>query len=285
MGEVARVARSRVLRWAFDPAQETKLRAGDRAIAAPGESTSEFGEIVAIDLEAGTVGVKVGPKSDTRDLETIISLLPGTPFPTTGQKKALLEMGRWVVEHKIDADGSHRAVRAGLREDVPGGADRRRHRPGGGADRNAGGAAGASAGRGPGERRTVGIAAVSHSAIGNLLGAVVEHAREEGVRLRILQKAREDQSCGIPSVGRTDLNPEVEARVAAGTVDIVAGTTWLWSRPALAASIDTLVVDEAGQVSLANLATTGRAARNSVLLGDPQQMTQPVKGARPPARR
>lgn len=73
-----------------------------------------------------------------------------------------------------------------------------------------------------------------------------------------------------------------DARLAAGDVDIVAGTSWLWSRPELVAAVDTLVVDEAGQVSLANLVAAGRAASNLVLLGDPQQLSQPVKGAHPP---
>ena len=131
-----------------------------------------------------------------------------------------------------------------------------------------------------GERRVVGITAFSHAAIGQLLREVVKHAGQ-GSGLRIIQKADEDDWCGDPAVDRVD-NREVDARLAAGTVDIVAGTPWLWSRPALAGAVDTLVVDEAGQISLANLAAIGRAARNLVLLGDPQQLSQPVKGAHPP---
>ena len=126
----------------------------------------------------------------------------------------------------------------------------------------------------------MGITAFSHAAIGQLLREVVKHAGQ-GSGLRIIQKADEDDWCGDPAVDRVD-NREVDARLAAGTVDIVAGTPWLWSRPALEGTLDTLVVDEAGQISLANLAAIGRVARNLVLLGDPQQLSQPVKGAHPP---
>ena len=40
-------------------------------------------------------------------------------------------------------------------------------------------------------------------------------------------------------------------------------------------------MDEAGQVSLANLAAIGACARNIVLLGDQMQLAQPVQGVHP----
>jgi uncharacterized protein len=42
-----------------------------------------------------------------------------------------------------------------------------------------------------------------------------------------------------------------------------------------------LFVDEAGQVSLANTVAISGAARNLVVLGDPQQLSQPLKGSHP----
>ena len=44
---------------------------------------------------------------------------------------------------------------------------------------------------------------------------------------------------------------------------------------------DVLVVDEAGQLSLANTLAVSRAAANLVLLGDPQQLRQPGRGIHP----
>lgn len=46
--------------------------------------------------------------------------------------------------------------------------------------------------------------------------------------------------------------------------------------------IDVLFIDEAGQMSLANVLAISQAATSSVLLGDPQQLDQPQKGIHPP---
>jgi uncharacterized protein len=46
-------------------------------------------------------------------------------------------------------------------------------------------------------------------------------------------------------------------------------------------SVDYLFIDEAGQMSLAFALAACRAARNVVLLGDPQQLEQPQRGAHP----
>ncbi|HMR09967.1 MAG TPA: DEAD/DEAH box helicase, partial [Polyangiaceae bacterium] len=45
---------------------------------------------------------------------------------------------------------------------------------------------------------------------------------------------------------------------------------------------DTLIVDEAGQMSLANVVAACRGTRNLVLVGDPAQLSQPSKGVHPP---
>jgi uncharacterized protein len=50
----------------------------------------------------------------------------------------------------------------------------------------------------------------------------------------------------------------------------------------MAGAIDTLFVDEAGQMSLPNVLSVAGSARNVVLLGDPRQLAQPSKGSHPP---
>src|SRR6185436_1590611 len=69
--------------------------------------------------------------------------------------------------------------------------------------------------------------------------------------------------------------------LANNEAQIVAGTVWLWSRPELAQAVDVLFVDEAGQMSLANVLAASRAANSIVLLGDPQQLDQPQRGVHP----
>ena len=50
-------------------------------------------------------------------------------------------------------------------------------------------------------------------------------------------------------------------------------------------SVDVLFIDEAGQFSLANALAVSPAAASLVMLGDPQQLDQPLKGTHPHRRR
>jgi superfamily I DNA and/or RNA helicase len=63
--------------------------------------------------------------------------------------------------------------------------------------------------------------------------------------------------------------------------ELAAGTSWLFAREELAGAYDYLVIDEAGQVSLADAVACSAAARNVVLLGDPLQLAQVSQGAHP----
>jgi uncharacterized protein len=53
---------------------------------------------------------------------------------------------------------------------------------------------------------------------------------------------------------------------------LVAGTSWLFAPEFADEQLDYLVVDEAGQLSLADALASGTAARNLILLGDPLQL-------------
>jgi uncharacterized protein len=70
-------------------------------------------------------------------------------------------------------------------------------------------------------------------------------------------------------------------KIRSGAYDVVGGTAWVWSKEEIAGAIDTLFVDEAGQMSLANVLACAQSARNLVLLGDPQQLEQPQKASHP----
>jgi len=50
----------------------------------------------------------------------------------------------------------------------------------------------------------------------------------------------------------------------------------------LRASVDYLIIDEAGQLSLIDTIAVSHAALNIILLGDPQQLQQPQQGVHPP---
>jgi uncharacterized protein len=110
----------------------------------------------------------------------------------------------------------------------------------------------------------------------------MEVATAEGVPIRALQKSREDQRCSSDLVECVDENAEVVARLDAGDVDLVGGTAWLFARPELADRFDVIVIDEAGQLALANALVVAQAARSLILLGDPQQLAQPTRNVHPP---
>lgn len=129
--------------------------------------------------------------------------------------------------------------------------------------------------------KRVGITANSHKVISNLLTALCEAAEETHTELSIVQKPNEGDGCGHKFVTQTDDNGKVLEKLHSGEAQIAAGTTWLWTREEFTGSVDVLLVDEAGQMSLANVLAISPAAESVVLLGDPQQLDQPQKGVHP----
>jgi predicted RecB family nuclease len=129
--------------------------------------------------------------------------------------------------------------------------------------------------------KRVGITANSHKVISNLLTTLCEAAEETHTKLSIVQKPNEGDGCEHAFVTQTDDNGKVLESLHKGEARIAAGTAWLWSREEFAGSVDVLLVDEAGQMSLANVLAISPAAKSVVLLGDPQQLDQPQKGVHP----
>lgn len=134
------------------------------------------------------------------------------------------------------------------------------------------------------EGKRVGVVANSHKVIGHVLDEVAAAARP-GDGVRIGQKPKN----GHPptSTAATPLadNAAVETGLRSGTVNVVGAVSWTWVRPEMARPepvLDVLLVDEAGQMSLANVLACAPAAHTIVLLGDPQQLDQPTQGSHPP---
>jgi superfamily I DNA and/or RNA helicase len=67
-----------------------------------------------------------------------------------------------------------------------------------------------------------------------------------------------------------------------GDANVVAGTSWLWAPERSFQCVDVLFIDEAGQMALADVMSVSHAAKNVVLIGDPQQLERPLKGSHPP---
>jgi predicted RecB family nuclease len=130
--------------------------------------------------------------------------------------------------------------------------------------------------------KKVGITGPSHKVIRNLLNAVLLRATEENLTtLRCIQKVSELSKIACPGIREVTAAAEAISALQDGTANVIGGTAWLWTPATSADAIDVLVVDEAGQMSLANVLTASQAAKSLVLLGDPQQLDQPLKGGHP----
>lgn len=125
--------------------------------------------------------------------------------------------------------------------------------------------------------KKVGVNATSHKVIRNLLDDVLKYARPED-QVRIAHKDDEDVDGPIRGFKKNEAALEA---LENGDVNVLGGTAWMWARPEYAGAVDVLFVDEAGQVSLANVLAVSQAANSVVLLGDPQQLDQPEKASHP----
>ena len=127
--------------------------------------------------------------------------------------------------------------------------------------------------------KKVGIVANGHAVIRNLLDKVIEAADETGVDVRCVQKPKEKEE---DSHRLKIANKASDLFTALSTgCQVAGGTAWLWASPEAFQSVDVLFVDEAAQMSLANVLAVSQAAPILVLVGDPQQLDQPTQGSHP----
>ncbi|HEY0466576.1 MAG TPA: TM0106 family RecB-like putative nuclease [Polyangiaceae bacterium] len=124
--------------------------------------------------------------------------------------------------------------------------------------------------------KRVGVTSNSHRVIKSVLYAVAQ--RDASVRLLHIDSS---QDADAPFEFSKDY-AGIRRRLDAGELDVVGGTSWAWVSEHLQHSVNVLVVDEAGQMSLANVLAVSSAAESLVLFGDPAQLDQPQKGSHPP---
>jgi predicted RecB family nuclease len=132
----------------------------------------------------------------------------------------------------------------------------------------------------------IGVIAQSHKVVENVLSAVAEAGVEPGD----IAKKPAGPSRGGMAWTELGSDPSFGAFIADHTEHIggsrgfvIGGTAWDFAnRKRIGArSLDLLVVDEAGQFSLANTIAVSTAATRLLLLGDPQQLPQVSQGTHP----
>ena len=271
------------------------------------DDQSKTGTVAAIDEDALTIDIR---RSKDWFGQHPTAIVPLNIYRAPAQQDAMLRVGEWVSGNEIGSDSSPwRAARDLLQRKPP------RVEGGNGGSLVEEGESGPQAAlrisrsldrttlaiQGPPgsgksttgaqmivdlvkHGRLVGVTANSHKVIDALLDKVEVAAQEGGVTLRALHKMDKDDEpefvdCFAECVFDND---KVVEALASRSAQVVGGTAWLWAREDVVGLIDTLFVDEAGQVSLANVVAVSGTSRNVVLLGDPQQLDQPVQGAHPP---
>lgn len=286
-------AHSQARRYRF-PEQETKLRTGERART---RETQKTVQILGLDHARREAIVKFGPTAG--EPPDRLDLIPDGPL----KNDVLVAATRRFIEDEIREGGRYPALSDLLRKRPP---RIRGLKPGeaviaagelipeiiSAAQRLAGGCLPIQGPPGTGKTyvasqvaiallragKRVGAASHSHKAIDNLLREIANRARETGYPLQAIKKNSGDEDEGIDDLIAVTTN-NGDPRLT--TWPLVAGTAWLFSRPEHDRQFDYLIIDEAGQVSLANVIAMGTAARNLILVGDPMQLSQPLQGAHP----
>ncbi|OFJ53867.1 TM0106 family RecB-like putative nuclease [Mycolicibacterium grossiae] len=125
----------------------------------------------------------------------------------------------------------------------------------------------------------VGVVAQSHAVVENLFGDVMR-AGVDGARVA---KKLNTTSSGWTEITNPQFAGFIADHAADGTGCVVGGTGWDFASDTKIPrrSLDLLVIEEAGQYSLANTVAVASAARNLLLLGDPQQLPQVSQGTHP----
>ena len=127
--------------------------------------------------------------------------------------------------------------------------------------------------------KKIGISANSHKVIHNLLVRIEELAEQKGLNFRGFKKASKNNSDSCFD-GKFVKNIYSTKNISAD-YDLFAGTAWLFADENFSAELDYLFIDEASQVSLANVIAMAGCAQNIVLIGDQMQLGQPVQGVHP----
>lgn len=126
--------------------------------------------------------------------------------------------------------------------------------------------------------KRIGISSNSHKAINHLLISTAQYCKDENIQASFACTKNTDDvlsELGITVYKNDSIAGNVRAACVVGT------TAWGFARADLEKAFDYLFIDEAGQVSVANLIAMSRATHNIVLMGDQMQLGQPSQGSHP----
>jgi len=292
-GEREQINKSVLDTYTFPP-QEGDLRPGNTLEDQDGNT---LGSIHEIDNDAGKLVIKKGPSK--KDLPHPFSVISMENVNSSSKEESVIKFAEWVVANRMDSnDVQYRSVRQMLMNVPPTTIEELTHNsnilerafdfankldfsylpiqgpPGAGKSYTGSHIIVRLAQQG----KKIGITALSHKVITNLLLQVQKRAQEASFNIQIIQKTEPEENNSYPWMISND---EKTIQAAIGTVDVIAGTSFMWSKPPYENCVDYLFIDEAGQLSLIDTIAVSHSCANLVLLGDPQQLKQPQQGVHP----
>lgn len=294
IGNAGGTAAAPIHRYRF-PLQDTEVRVGDELRSCGG---AKLGSVIAVSADERWIEIKKRRDTATFHPEAIFAHMM---VKTDVLADALMRLGKYVADHGIEGEGPYQAARDLLVRAAPRLGIQSLRQTGeltfDAALRIApllsGGVLPIQGPPGTGKThtgarmictlvqagKTVGVTANSHKVIRNLLDGVIKAGTEMGIDVRCMQKPDEKEP-DQPRLRFTTDNATLLGAIGK-TANVAGGTAWLWARQDATEAVDVLFIDEAAQMSLANVLAVSQAARQVVMLGDPQQLDQPMQGSHP----
>ncbi len=126
--------------------------------------------------------------------------------------------------------------------------------------------------------KKIAISSNSHKAINHLLINTVKYCKQKGITGYFACTKDTDETLtelGVDIYKNENIATHLQPSCVIGT------TAWGFARSDLENTFDYLFIDEAGQVSIANLIAMSCATKNIILMGDQMQLGQPSQGSHP----
>ena len=130
--------------------------------------------------------------------------------------------------------------------------------------------------------KKIGITANSHKVIFNLLNKIEELAKDnfsfEGYHKGSSTPDKRFDGKFIKNISDTK---KMDMLFEDMDANLFSGTAWCFSRPACEEKLDYIFVDEAGQLTTADIVAISLSAKNVVIIGDQMQLSSPISAVHP----